>query len=214
MTAIESLSKKYMILYCRRCDIVYVAENGILIKAKLECDDFFIGDAFKEIVENSGYSQKYIESYSRWHDLMDFIDSFVGKDISDLKNAIDKRVKINQKNRIAMEKSKEALQESISRFGNVLISVKEINYFETGVNIFVLLSSSISFREQSTYIKENKEMCLDFILFELKRKNKNKATNLIRFCQISQIVVTRENEVLFTFELKEKIQDILENKKA
>lgn len=214
MTAIESLSKKYMILYCRRWDIVYVAENGMIIKTKLKCDDFFIGEALKEIVENAGYSQKYIESYCRWHDLMDFIDSFVGKDISDLKNAIDKRAKINQKNRIAMEKSNEALQESIKRFGNVLISVKEINYFETGVNIFVLLSSSISFQEQRTYIKENKEMCLDFILFELKRKNKNKVINLIRFCQISQIVVTRENEVLLTFELKEKIQDILENKKT
>lgn len=214
MTAIESLSKKYMILYCRRCDIVYVAENGILIKAKLECDDFFIGDALKEIVENAGYNRKYIESYCRWHDLMDFIDSFVGKDVSKLKEAIEDKANRNRKNRIAVAKSNEIWQESIKRFGNVLISVKEINYFETGVNIFVLLSSSISFQDQRTYIKENKEMCLDFILFELKRKNRNKALNLIRFCQISQIVVTKENEVMFTFELKEKIQDILENKKV
>ena len=209
MTAIRSLSKKYMILYCRRCDVVYVAENGIVVKAKLKCDDFFIGDSFQEIAENAGYSCKYIDSYSNWYYLMNFIDSFVGKDISELINAMKKRARANAATRTSMKKSKEVWQESIRRFGNILISVKEISYYETGVNVFVLLNSSLSFDEQRKYIKENKQMCLDFILFDLKRKNRKKALNLIKFCNIDQIVVTKENEALFTFELRDKIQETL-----
>lgn len=141
------------------------------------------------------------------------IRSFIGKNVSELEAELSRRAERNAKHRRHRAEAESFWREQLERHGDVLLSVdtKEIDTFNTGVNIYVLLNSRYAFTDQCNYVKTNKKDCVQFIFEVLRKKRKNKILDLLNFCKITRVVVTRSNEACFTFELKDEIQKILQD---
>ncbi len=203
--------KECNVLFHDSKEIYYIAEDGTIKIGESKQWDYGPGECYIKLCEKSGLCVDFA-----WYRIFDFVAKYVGKNSSELIEEVEKRGERAKYGRDWRKKQKERYEkwlEYAKENGDIVIGIdkKSIDVFSTGINIFILLNSRYSFQEQCEFIKNHKLECVNFIISELKEAKRKKVLDLIHFCEISRIVVTRRNEVCFTFELKGKIQEILQN---
>lgn len=137
--------------------------------------------------------------------------SYDGMSIEDLKKNLRKRSRRSKQNRKYEKDKLERYFKQRNEIKDYIISVdKEVDDFDTGFSVFVLMKTTHTRNEQVRFVKENTKLLLSFVENELKtNKRKKKYADLLPFCYVSNITITNRNEAVVTFELKEHLQSVL-----
>ena len=188
------------------CDgVVYVDKNIIKIKPYNPHRNYGY-EMLEDIYHECGYVR--FEPAVSGHIVYDFI----GKTLDEFKEELKRRAKILAKHRGNSMKYFKRWIEQCETFSDIPIGIdKQIDDFETGFSVFVLMNSKYTRKKQADFIRNNKKKFIAFVVQEIKRLKKRKYANLIPFCRVSNVMVTNRNEAVVTFELKEKLEDVLKN---
>lgn len=157
-----------------------------------------------KFLSDCGYKRPSIDSAKN------IIVSLDGEPIEAVREIFKKRAE--KANRIREHYENEYLrhQEQVKKYGNVFIGIdRHVDDFDTGFSVFALMNSKYTRKQQAEYIRQNKKDFIGLVAQEIKRKCKNKYSDLLPFCTITNITVGGRNETVITFELKEKLQSIL-----
>lgn len=96
-------------------------------------------------------------------------------------------------------------REQVERMTDLVLSVGDIEEYDYGVNIWILLNTRYSFEEQKEFINGRVTDVVHFIKEELRARHKRKdleLLELLRFMSLVEVTLTRHNEAVFRFEVK------------
>lgn len=133
------------------------------------------------------------------------LEKFVGKNIKDFQNYLDKRSKIGGRMREKRQVNTQRWQTQVKRMTNLVLNVGDVDEYDYGVNIWILLNTQYSFGEQKQYINERVDDVVCFIKEELQSRHKKKdleILELLRYMSLVEVTLTRHNQAVFRFEVK------------
>lgn len=200
-----------MKLLCRAYhDALYVDDFGKIIKGTYKKLDSTDKSIIHDIAVECGYTERnHIEcSFGGF----DFLASFAGKPLEDLKKVLIARAERNKKEREKRHKQIEDWNSQKDEIKKFLIGIdKKIYDFETGFNVYVIMNTHNHKSEQVNFIKTHKKIFVSFVVGEIKKLKNKKYSDLLTFCYISEITIKNNNEVVVTFEIKEELQEKLQS---
>lgn len=198
-------------------DVYYVDENGLVAKkdgefsgatpegVKRICRDCYIFPWVKNLLLQVGFSDRGL-----WwcfdaplnQKSVAYIPNWVGQKMTD----IERQIKLSGDARKRSKSSELRRKELQSFLPPEIISVclNDADWFETGFSIPVLMRTDLTFEQQKHIAKTKWKTVYRYIQLSLDTfangRNK-KLAQIFPFCKLTRYVVTRHNEVLFTFEL-------------
>ncbi|MDE6041821.1 MAG: hypothetical protein K2F99_09620, partial [Muribaculaceae bacterium] len=101
-----------------------------------------------------------------------------------------------------------------------IINLDVIDWYPTGMDISLLLNSSYTFEEQREFVRKHKKRIYKYLCENLPTMNgtvysnkptREKASAFLPYCILDNIVLTRGNILIYKFELKPDIVEILKS---
>lgn len=161
----------------------------------------------KEMFYSCGY--RIVRDYAAF----DLAASFAGKSVAEFESELRRRAALRAVRRAEIKESKKQWAKHVEHMSDMVIKIDTVNMFETGFNVWLLLNSRYTFREQKEYVQRRHKDILKYIHVELrqtKRRAQKKVAELWAFIDLVSVTLTRENIVEYKFEIKDKIRSILE----
>lgn len=161
----------------------------------------------KEMFYSCGY--RLVRDYAAF----DLAASFAGKSVVEFESELRRRAALRAVRRAEIKESKKQWAKHVEHMSDIVIKIDAVDMFETGFNVWLLLNSRYTFREQREYVQRRHKDILKYIHEELcqtKKRAQKKAAELWAFVDLVSVTLTRENVVEYKFEIKEKIRSILE----
>lgn len=191
---------------CFSYDIAVVLDENNLIqvyKIRFPCYASN-SDMLRDIVLSCGYKQFNFENTK------DLLRKFEGESIEAFKDELRRRAKLNFAKREENQAKNEKWNECLEEFGGTILSIFDVDTYDTGFSVWVSLSSQRTYQQQIELIKAKKKDVVKYVgdLLRLKKRWKHRA-ELLPYCYVSGIVVTRRNALVIKYELKEEIQRVL-----
>jgi hypothetical protein len=141
------------------------------------------------------------------------------RSMRELVEALDHRYEINKdivekrkKARAAYHARVERWENQFAENGNVVLGIdyKTVDVYDAGFSIWILLNSSVPYEQQKECLFHHPKQWLPFVMGEMRaRKKFQKYLDMMPYCKISKISLTRRNEAQVTFELKEGVVEAL-----
>ena len=176
--------------------ITVIASNSIL-----EGD----GPALKKLMLSCGYTS--LNSYGNCRQL---VFAYEGKSIEDLNDELKRRSAASQvkRNFRANEQQKwKKLREDMDGF---IIKIVDVDDYNGGFTVWVSLSTNYTYDQQRRFVQYKKEGIVAFVKDELPNQKRFKRyADLLQFCNIVEITITRQNAVIVKYELKPEILTLL-----
>ena len=101
----------------------------------------------------------------------------------------------------------------VDSMSNIIIGIDHIDFYDRGFHLWMLLNSLYTRAEQLEHLNLYRHKALAFAIEELRVKKKagrKKAIDLLPFVKVTSVVVTSQNLLHYTFELKDEVQQALE----
>lgn len=101
----------------------------------------------------------------------------------------------------------------VDNMSNMIIGIDHIDFYDRGFHLWMLLNSLYTHKEQLEHLNAYRRKALEFALEELRVKKKagrKRAVELLPFVKVISVVVTQQNLLHYTFELKDEVQQVLE----
>lgn len=132
-----------------------------------------------------------------------YFGNMLGKSEKDLMFIVKENGAKRNKHKEKVERFKKEREE----YSNIFIAVdtKDIDFYDAGFSVFVFLNTKYSYQQQLSSLNSNKKELIKYIakkLSESGRGKAKKASDLLSFCYVSDIVLTRTNEVRVTYQIK------------
>lgn len=154
-----------------------------------------------------GYRMEHAESLLRACD---------GKPAAFLKEELARRkIRSDQSRRNRKENAAEWAKLN-QRFNNFVIGVDDIDLYETGFTVYVLLNSRWTFEQQCQWVRKNRAALVRYVQEEMPRttklskKKRQLALETLPFCVLDETVLSRQNLLLLKYEVKESIREALD----
>ena len=192
---------------CQRWDKqIFVDESGIIKVRELEFQlssdyeplmDMFYSAGYKFVVDNAAF---------------DLALSFEGQNIVDFEAELRRRAVKSAAARERRNEGRKKWADHVEDMSNMVIGIESIDLFETGFHIWLLLNTQHTYQQQRDYVRERHEAIMLFVNHELqnaRRRVWQKAARLMPFANLVSVTITRQNTVQYTYELKNRIQEIL-----
>ena len=185
-------------------DEYYIDKAGSICKRRIEYRQGVYGLStwFEGLCVSLGYSKPEKAFCTNFFNKTCF-EKLVGKNINDL----IRYVKANGAKIGRYREKREQSRKECKEYSDLYIAVdtKDIDFYNSGFSVFVLLNTKYSYQQQLSSLKRDKEALIKYTslkLSEQERGKAKKASNLLPFCYVSDIVLTRRNEVRVTYQIK------------
>lgn len=197
--------------------VYYVDENGLVAEKDREfsgvpsedvkhiCCNCYIFPWVQNLLLQAGFSDSGLWrcfEYPLGRKSAAYIPDWVGQKMTD----IERQIKLAG-NTIKRSKSRESARKELQSLlppEIVSVCLNDADWFETGVSIPVLMRTDLTFEQQKHIAKTQWKAVCRYIKLSLDtfgNSNNKKLAQIFPFCKLTRYVVTRHNEVLFTFEL-------------
>ena len=178
--------------------IIKVKEQELQLSADFEpLMDMFYSAGYKFVVDNAAF---------------DLALSFEGQNIVDFEAELRRRAVKSADARERRNEGRKKWAAHVDDMSNMVIGIESVDLFETGFHIWLLLNTQHTYQQQRDYVRNRHEDIVIFVNHELQnawRRAWQKAARLMPFANLVSVTVTRQNTVQYTYELKERIQEIL-----
>ena len=202
------------VLFCTPHKCLFVDGDGILVQKSVSDKDYFDiywdmycygREPLKGILSECGYASNCVKDAQRYLAL-----SFDGNSIEKLKEELKRRAKRNKTIRERDKKNYKDWMNESEEVKKWLIGVdKNVDNFETGFSVYVLMNSGHTRAEQANFIRNRKQVFIQFVMKEMRKIKNGKYIDLIPFCKMSEITVKNNNEVVVTFEFKDGLKEAI-----
>lgn len=148
------------------------------------------------------------------HKAVELALSFVGKNITEFQAELRRRAQKSADARQKRNQSRRDWAEQVDHMSNMVIGIESIDIFETGFHVWLLLNSQCPYPQQRDYIRDRHRDIIRFInkkLQSARRQTWKKAAGLMPFAALISVTLTKQNTVQYTYELKQKIQEVLKD---
>ena len=159
----------------------------------------------KELLRSCGY--RGLNYYAQCRKL---VFSYDGKNIEELKAELKRRALLNESRREIREGRRQAWNKQMAELGGFMIGITDIDSYDRGFAVWISLNTRYSFDQQKKFVQSRRENIIAFVEEELPQKKRLKQqADLLPFCHVAEIIVTRQNAVVVKYELKPEIQELL-----
>src|SRR5699024_4777873 len=115
-----------------------------------------------------------------------YFGNMLGKSEKDLMFIVKENGAKRNKHKEKVERFKKEREE----YSNIFIAVdtKDIDFYDAGFSVFVLLNTRYNYRQQLSFLKKNKGLLIKYIskkLSEQTRGNAKNANDILPFCYVS-----------------------------
>lgn len=196
-----------LLLFEDTCNRVFVDEIGVI---RVEKQDAMYralsGGCLETVVEESG--NRFRDSYME----RETVKKYADRPFCEYRNHLEKRRKLREK-RNENGTGRESMDKHRQRFGDMVISVdkKGIDVYPTGFRISLLFNTSKTYSEQFSYLRNRFEDCLLFVKEQASRSRSVVIKNVLPYCKLSEVIMTKRNEAVFVFEIADRVRIALEN---
>lgn len=156
--------------------------------------------------------EKFCVSFGYSHPKKSFCENFFTKTyfenlIGEDENDLISEVKTNGRKSKKYREKRENGEKERKKYSDIFIAVdtRDIDFYDAGFSVFVFLNTKYSYQQQLSSLNSNKKELIKYIakkLSESGRGKAKKASDLLPFCYVSDIVLTRTNEVRITYQIK------------
>ena len=196
-------------------DNAFLDEDGLIVIQRVtnwedRCLHFW-ADPMKELMKKYGYrtiSEDMVRPILYKH---------IGQNMKAVVEYLKRHEEKLMKQRETRQLEEQAWEKLRKRFEGKVIGIDDIDIYEQGITISILLNSFYRFYEQQAFVKENKRDLARFVQEELAntkgvpRPMRQKAIDLLPFCRLSELVLTRRNRLELKYDLKDGVIKALED---
>lgn len=179
----------------------FVDEFGVIRVEKQSVAHGFLSDGcLRAVVEESG--NHFSDSYREW----ETVEKYKDRPFSEYKKHLEERRKRRER-RNENGTQRERLDKHREKFGDMVIGVdKKIDVYPTGFRISLLFNTSKSYDEQLSYLQGRFDECLRFVKEQASRTRSAVAKNVLPYCKLSEVIMTKRNEAVFVFEIADRVR--------
>lgn len=206
-------TKKF--LFKSRTDNAFLDEDGLIVIQRVTNREYrclhFWADPMEKLMRKYGY-----RTISE-----DMVRSILYKHIGQNMKAVVEYLKRHEaklmKQRRDRQLEEKAWEKLRTRFEGKVIGIDDVDIYEQGMTISLLLNSFYHFYEQEAFVKQNKKDLVQFVQEELAntkgvpKSMRQKAIDLLPFCHLSELVLTRRNRLELKYDLKDGVIKALED---
>ena len=138
-----------------------------------------------------------------------------GMSVSELRQELARRSANAEAKRDQYAEDARLWAELNARFGDMVMGVDDVDLYQEGMTIEILLNSSKGFERQRAWAKDNRTALIQYVRQAMPRtkrvskKRRQMALDLLPCCALSEIVLTRRNTIQLKYDVRKELREAL-----
>ena len=190
-------------------------EDGVIVIRNLSYSDWSLRsptpwfEPLAKLAEKHGYRSFSEQSALR------YLAHNAGKTLADLEQEMEARSVQLAKMREDRKKDSQNWKKLQAAFDGYILGIDDIDIYETGMSICVLLNSTKTFEEQRAFVRQYRKDIFAYVKEEMPRTKRvskslrQKGIDLLPFCKTSEAILTRRNLLIYKLDLKDEVCAVL-----